>query len=205
MEWVTTSTLLVRLGDFANRDAWEQFAQRFREPIIHFARSSGLAEADAEDVAQESLLAFAQAHQRGEYDRSKGRLSQWLFGIAYRKAMDALRARARREAKIGLNVAESSFWVDVPDEESASTAWDTTWHKCLLQHCLEQVQREVEPTTYRAFELVAREHRSAADVAQELGVPIKLVYNAKHRVLKRIRELREEFDHVEPDHRPAVS
>ena len=196
MDWITTSTLLTRLNDFDDNAAWTRFAGRFRQPLVAFARSLGLGAGDAEDVAQESLLAFAQAYRAGEYEIGKGRLSRWLFGIAYRKALDARRERARREAKIGVGVGASSFWEDVPDEQAATTLWDVTWERTLLAQCLDQVRREVEPLTFRAFELAGLEQRPAPDVAAELGVPVKLVYNAKHRVLKRVRELREELDHV---------
>jgi RNA polymerase sigma-70 factor (ECF subfamily) len=195
VEWVTTSTLLGRLGDFENRGAWDHFAARFRLPLIAFARSLGMNDADAEDVTQESLVAFAEAYRKGQYEPSKGRLSKWLFGIAYRQALNFRRANARREARVAVAGA-SSFWNDVPDEQTATGMWDEAWETSLLEQCLEQVQHEVEPQTFRAFELTVREQRSPAQAAKELGVPVKLVYNAKHRLLKRIRELREEFDDV---------
>lgn len=196
VEWVTTSTLLDRLGGLDDRETWEQFARRFRLPIVQFVRGMGLRPADAEDVAQESLLAFTQGFRRGQYDRAKGRLSKWLFGIAYRQAMNARREIARREAKHGTPGKDSSFWRDIPDEQAASATWDQSWEQSLLEQCLELIRREVEPLTYRAFELTVREQRSPAAAARELGVSVKLVYNAKHRLLKRIRELREELDQV---------
>ena len=61
-EWVTTSTMLQRLSDFDDRGAWERFSARFLHPIQAYARKRGLGHEEAEDVAQESLLAFAQAY-----------------------------------------------------------------------------------------------------------------------------------------------
>ena len=59
MAWLTTATVLQNLRDFDNREAWSSFADRFRQPVVSFARSMGLHQADAEDAAQETLLAFA--------------------------------------------------------------------------------------------------------------------------------------------------
>jgi RNA polymerase sigma factor (sigma-70 family) len=196
VEWVTTSTLLMRLGDFENRGAWDHFVSRFRQPVIAFARKLGLSSIDAEDVAQEALLAFAQSFRQGQYDPSKGRLSHWLFGIAYRQVLSARRDAGKREARFGVPGAASSFWGDVPDEETATKMWDQTWEKSLLEQCLQQVRLEVEPSTYRAFELTVRDQLTPADAARQLNVPVKTVYNARHRVLGRIRQLRAEFDHV---------
>lgn len=191
MEWLTTTTILENLRDYQNRDAWQRFAQRFSRPIQSFAIQMGLSPADADDVAQETLVAFAESLRGGQYDRSKGRLSRWLFGIAYRQALNSRRGGARRP----LNVTQSMLR-GIEDEASASAAWDEEWELRAMEGCLEQVRQEVEPTTYRAFELVVQHDRPAADAASELGVPVKLVYNAKHRVLKRLRELRAEFEEL---------
>ena len=188
MAWLTTATVLQNLRDFDNREAWSSFADRFRQPVVSFARSMGLSQADAEDAAQETLLAFAEAYRRGQYDPAKGRLSKFLFGIAYRQAL-----RARR---VGAQVAPvgTTVWSQVPDEQEASGIWDTEWEQSLLDECLQQVRTEFEPVTLRAFELTVREGKDAAEAAAELGVPVKSVYNAKHRILKRIRELRGQYE-----------
>lgn len=190
MEWLTTSTILERLRDYENRNAWDQFAERFRQPIVRFARQMGLSSTDAEDAAQETLIAFAEAYRRGQYHRDRGRLSQWLFGIAYRQSLNARRKHARNAARIVRDSSGAARLGEVADEQAATSHWETVWEESLLDDCLRQVRREVEPVTYRAFELSVRDGQPAADVATALEVPVKTVYNAKHRVLKRIRELR---------------
>jgi len=195
MVWLTTATVLQKLRDFDNREAWDTFTERFRQPVVSFARSMGLKQADAEDVAQETLLAFAEAYKRGQYDPAKGRLSRFLFGIAYRQALKARRVGAGAVAKdVNVGNAPTGFWSEVPDEETASGIWDTEWEKSLLDRCMQQVRQEFEPQTFRAFELVVRDGQSPDEAAQSLGLTVKSVYNAKHRILKRVRELREEFE-----------
>ena len=94
-DWVTTSVLLSELRDFGNQAAWDRLADRFREPVVAFARKMGLTPSQAEDAAQETLLAFAEAFRDGKYDPAKGRLNRWLFGIAFRQVLNAKRARGR--------------------------------------------------------------------------------------------------------------
>lgn len=190
MEWHTTSTILESLRDQGNNAAWRQLDARFRGAIVGFARRLGISDTDAEDVAQETLVEFVSAYRRGRFDREKGRLSRWLFGIAYRQALHGRRTRQRQAAKAGLAQTETSFWDNVPDKQVASASWDREWEQALLQQCLDQVAREVEITTLRAFQLVVGQNHSPARTAEQLGVPVKTVYNAKHRVLNRIRELR---------------
>ncbi|RJP38130.1 MAG: sigma-70 family RNA polymerase sigma factor [Phycisphaerales bacterium] len=189
MEWITTSTILQSLKEFHNQSAWQRFAERFRPSIVRFARKLGLSEAEAEDVAQETLAAFAAAYRDGRYDRDKGRLSRWLFGIAYRQAQRARTGQARRAGMEGAP-ENTSFWEHAPDEQSLARLWDQQWEQGLLEQCLRQVRQEVEPSTMRAFEAVALADRAPAAVAAETGLSVKAVYAAKYRVLKRIRELR---------------
>jgi len=53
---------------------------------------------------------------------------------------------------------------------------------------LQRIQPCFEPATWRAFELVWIESRSAAETAQELSLRIEQIYLAKSRVLKRLSE-----------------
>ncbi len=147
----------------------------------------GLDRSDADDVAQETLLAFAGRYRNGDYDRSKGRLSHWLFGIAYRQALNARRRLARREAQFPRGTASLSAF---PDKRIVVQVWEERWDDAILRECLKRIRWEVEPTTLRAFERVVRDQRTPTETAMELGITVKSVYNAKHRILKRIRELR---------------
>jgi RNA polymerase sigma factor (sigma-70 family) len=195
VDWVTTSTILQQLREFENATAWQLFVQRFHAPILAFVRRMGMSAQDAEDVAQESLLAFAESYRAGKYDREKGRLSSWLFGIAYRQVLRQKRRIGRRR-----EVHEAdypSLIARLPDERGAADLWERSWEEFLLKECLARVQREVQPGTFRAFELTVREDRPPGDVAGELGVTTRAVYNAKHRVLKRVRELRVDLERMD--------
>lgn len=194
MTWLTTATVLQKLRDFDNREAWDSFAVRFRQPVVSFARGMGVKPADAEDVAQETLLAFAEAYRGGKYDPTKGRLSRFLFGIAYRQALRARRQMGETAAPVAVAETGTGFWSQIADEQAASGIWDTEWERSVLDRCLAQARLEFEPQTYRAFEMVVREELSPDDAAAKLGIGLKSVYNAKHRVLKRIRELRAQYE-----------
>jgi RNA polymerase sigma factor (sigma-70 family) len=195
-EWITTSTILSGLHDFEDRGAWERFVARFRAPIVHLALGQGMKASDAEDVAQETLLAFADGFRAGHYDVHKGRLSRWLFGIAYRQVLRARGAGQRREAGVVLGDDRTDGLPEVADESLATRSWDLEWERAILAQCIERARSEVQPLTFRAFELAAIEDRDPAQVALELAIDVKAVYNAKHRLLKRIRELRQSMEQL---------
>jgi RNA polymerase sigma factor (sigma-70 family) len=192
MRWITTTLLLESLRD-ADEAAWKQFIDRFRAPIVRFACDLGLAADEAEDVAQETLMDFVRAYRNGQYDRERGRLSAWLFGIAHRRVRYAWRKRADQPRQVA-GAERTAFWENLPDEEAARESWDASWEQTVLDQCLRQVRAEVESNTIRAFELFALQGRSAADVAGELGMSRNAVFIAKHRVMKRVLELMRQFE-----------
>lgn len=196
MEWVTTSTILEGLRDFENREAWDALVLRFRSPVVRFGRGLGLDAEAAEEVAQETLLAFAESLRAGRYERDKGRLSKWLFGIAWRQAKRQQRRQARPEQAGPPAGRGDSFWRQVPDEDAAADTWEREWERAVLAECLARVRMEVRPITFEAFEMVIFQEQPPAETASALGVDVKAVYNAKHRVLKRMRELRPEVEEL---------
>src|SRR3990172_5129738 len=141
MEWITTSTILESLADHSNRAAWERFVGRFRGPLVGFARHMGLSETDAEDAAQETLAVFADEYRNGRYDPTKGRLSRWLFGIAYRVGL-ARRRSVIRSAAMAANLPPETL-DELPGEDGASRLWDEECEKAVLELCLQKVRQEV--------------------------------------------------------------
>ncbi|MFN0151076.1 MAG: RNA polymerase sigma factor [bacterium] len=197
MDWITTSTILHDLRNLENRAAWGQFVQRFRAPVVSFARRMGVPAEQCEDVAQETLMAFVKSYQEGKYDRAKGHLSSWLFGIAYRQALMNLRSAGRREVLLPGSADSQPPGENIPDERFATTHWDVRWEEFVFQECYERVRAELSEETRRAFERVVLEDASPEQAAADLGVSVKAIYNAKHRVLRRIREVRAELEGTE--------
>jgi RNA polymerase sigma-70 factor (ECF subfamily) len=185
VEWVTTTILLDRLGDFDDA-VWGRFTDRFRGPLIEFSRRYGFDEETAQDVAQDTLLAFARGFRDGRYDRTRGRLRSWLFGIAYREIARRLRDDAVRARQAPKSSRRTSFLESVPDEAEAGAVWERAWERHVFAECIETVRQEVGAGTFLAFELVALRGVSAADVARELGITRNAVFLAKHRVLRRL-------------------
>lgn len=197
MEWLTTSTILSALRDFDNTPAWKRFDARFRRPVVRFLIAAGLSHSDAEDVAQEVLIAFAESYRRGEYDRERGRLSRWLFGVAYNHLLRHRQKQGRRAARLVSQAQGEAALAELPDEDTACGTWDQTWEEVMWRECLDRVRIEFAPATMAAFERSVSGDRKPAEVAEELGTTVKAVYNARHRVLKRLRELREGLEETE--------
>ena len=125
----------------------------------------------------------------------RARLSELASDLELAAELRARETSNRRPAS-GHEQESSSDLHAIADEEQATRSWDAEWERAILEQCLAQARREVQPQTFRAFELTALQDRDAAQAAEELAIDVKAVYNAKHRLLQRIRELRQSMEQL---------
>jgi RNA polymerase sigma-70 factor, ECF subfamily len=190
---VTTITLLQSLHDPDNHNAWQQFCLRFEPMLVAYARRSGIEERDVPDVVQEVLLAFLTSFRNGRYDPVRGRLKQWVGGIAANQILLALRKRKHPEPQLATTSSGTSPWNLVPDMRTLTDTFDREWEQAILHRCLEEVQIRVEPQTYAAFCRCVLEAAPPKQVADDLGMSLNAVYISKHKVLKLLRQIEKDF------------
>jgi RNA polymerase sigma factor (sigma-70 family) len=193
MEWVTTTQVLEELQSSNDAPAWQRFCGHFHIVVVSFAKHMGLSVPDAEDAAQETMLAFVKAFRDGKYNRDKGHLSDWLFGIAKHVILN-FRKRQPLEQLMADKTTGTSFWNMIQDDHSIKLSWETEWRQMVLAKCFEQARREFDPKVFKAFELYALTQTEVDKVAQQLEMSRNAVYIAKCRVLSRLRELHGQFE-----------
>lgn len=193
---ITSTSLLEGLRRPDNQTVWSQFDARYRPMILKYANRLGLSEADAQDAAQQTLIAFCEAYQAGKYEREKGRLRIWLFGIARNQILNARRRRYQKEKQVVDDTDQTQFFGRVADEDQFEKLWEEEWREAVLRQCLEEVRREMDAKSIEAFELFAWKGWPAAKVAEHLDTTPNAVFIAKHRIMKRIRELVPKMEEV---------
>src|SRR5258706_1893271 len=92
----TRQTLLSKLRNLEDQESWRTFFDRYWELLYNVARRSGLGDAEAQDVVQETVIAVAKAMPDFRYDPARGSFKQWLLRIAGRRIMDQLRRKYRQ-------------------------------------------------------------------------------------------------------------
>ena len=75
----TRTTMVVGLRNLEDQAVWNRFFNSYWKLIYHSARSSGLEDADAQEVVQETVIAVTKNIGNLEYDRSKGSFKGWLM------------------------------------------------------------------------------------------------------------------------------
>ena len=183
----TRYTLLARLSDPCDVAAWTEFTQIYEDAIYRYSRSRGLQDSDARDVVQQVLLVVHRAAGKWQPSGRTGSFRSWLRQTARRVCLRRLRDCRRADCAVGgSSVVERLHGLAdaVPSgqaEELDRRRWAFCW-------AAGEVEREVEPKTWRAFWLTSIDGVPAAEAADQLGMKIGAVYAAKCRVLARIRQ-----------------
>jgi RNA polymerase sigma-70 factor (ECF subfamily) len=191
----TRPSLLVRLRDDRDHEAWARFVQVYGPLIYGYARRQGLQDADAADLMQDSLRVVAGAVKGLAYDPHKGSFRAWLFTVV-RNQLYRFRSRQDRAGRGTGDSAAHERLQELPArEDSRDCWWDEEYDRRRFAWAGEQVRGQVQPATWQAFWQTAVEGKSGQEVAAALGMSVAAVYLAKSRVMARlkeqVRELRE--------------
>jgi RNA polymerase sigma-70 factor (ECF subfamily) len=182
----TRPSLLARIRDLRDEDAWRQFVALYTPLVYRFARNRGLQDADAGDLAQDVLRAVAAAADRLEYDPRRGSFRGWLYGVARHKLAD-FRAKRLRHRPAGGDAAAQALLREQP-AAGDEALWDQEYEQRLFEWAAEQVRGGFKDQTWQAFWQTAVEGREPRETAANLGMSLGAVYIAKSRVLARLRK-----------------
>ena len=183
----TRASLIVRLRDRSDQEAWAEFVEVYRPVVYRLARRKGLQDADAEDLAQQVLSAVAAAVDRWEPDPARGRFRTWLHRIAHNLIVNALTRRAP-DRGTGDDGAHGLLDRQPAREGPDSDLLRAESRSEVFQWAARQIRGEFQSDTWMAFWLAAVEGRPVAEVARELGKRPGAVYAARGRVMRRLKE-----------------
>jgi RNA polymerase sigma-70 factor (ECF subfamily) len=182
----TRSSLLLRIRDPGDGEAWDEFAGIYT-PLIHrYCQRRGLQDADAADVAQEVMLAVSGAIGRFELKPIKGSFRSWLFRITHNTFADFLERRNRGPQGGGGSTVRRI--VEAQPDPAAEDLWHQEYQRYLFDWVCRQVRGHFEESTWQAFWRTAVEKEKGEDVARALGISVGAVHIAKSRVLARMKE-----------------
>jgi len=181
----TRPSLLLRLRDPRDAEAWRAFVDVYGPLVYGHARRRGLKHEDAEDVTQRAFTRVSEAIRTFNYQPDLGRFRDWL-GTVVRNEINRL-LKAEMGAARGKG-GDADLRLENLAAPPADAAWTAEFNAHILQVALERCRGRFEPATWRAFERVWLQQTPAVQVAQEMGQPIDWVYVAKSRVLKLLAQ-----------------
>ena len=167
-------------------DSWSRLVSAFGPIVFRWCRKSGVPEADAADIVQEVFVSLARGAWRFERQKEIGSFRSWLATITRSRVTDFFRRQAKTQAAVG--GSDALQWMQQQAEHVDSSVSLDGIGKALAQRLLVVVQSEFEPATWQAFWQTTIDGRAVSAVAESLGMSASSVYQAKSRVLRRLRQ-----------------
>ncbi len=186
----TRVSLLLRVRDSSDEQAWREFYELYAPLLYAYARAHGLKHEDAEDIRAICCETLVKSMKNFDYEKSKGGFKAWLRTMVHRRVVDRLRKRRERPAQI------EELRALPAETPSAEQLWEEAWTKRHLAYCVERVRQRVAVRTFELFDLLTREQLSVAEICAQKQVSANQVYKAKARMIEMIRQ---EMRLLDPD------
>ena len=199
----TRPSLMLRLRDPQDQQAWTQFVSVYEPLVLRLLRQRGLQEADARDVTQQVVLAVTQAVERWQPDGRAASFRRWLFAIARKLALKFIQrgTGASGPARRGVGGTDMLDLLNsLPEPEHRTvTTFDEEYRNEVFVWAAEQVRGEFRESTWDVFWRTCVLNEPIAEVASDLGITTGSVYVARSRIIARLRQRVEE---CEAEHDP---
>ncbi len=188
----TRATLIQRLKNWQDEASWQDFFDTYWKLILGVAIKSGLNQAEAEDVVQETMFSVAKRMPHFKYDPAIGSFKAWLLNLVRWRILDQLRKRGPLFARHphpehGASAHDTHPMAD-PASQALERMWDEEWEKNLFEAAITVVKRRLDPQRYQIFDLYVNKGWPPEKVAHTLDIPIDHVYLAKHRITEMIKK-----------------
>jgi RNA polymerase sigma-70 factor (ECF subfamily) len=202
----TRQSLLSRLRDVQDERGWQEFFDRYWRLIYNVARRSGLADAEAQDVVQNTFIYLSRKMPGFHYDPTRGSFKSWLR-VVTRSRIGAFR-RSEKTGKIlirdpggaveSANEPDPLDAIPDPSADALDEIWQREWEDNLINTALRRIRAKVSSQQLLIFRLATLNELPLTQVARKLGVSLPRVYLARHRVGKlfktEIEQMRRETE-----------
>lgn len=182
-EYRTRMTLLEKLRDSHDDDAWSDFAYYYRGYIYAIARRMGMSPADADDVVQDVLIKCWKKLPEFRYDSTKGRFRGWLCQVTGNAVKNRHRAQVGQSIGLDDNPEALDAQSVRPDIERIA---DEEWNDYLPHLAWKNVSERFGENVREVRDSLEKK-MSPAEVAKKLGISQSSVYVYGKRIKDAMR------------------
>lgn len=176
---VDWSGLIAEIALRGDREAFRRLFEFFAPRIKGYLMRTGSGEAEAEEIAQEAMIALWRKADR--FDPATSGAVAWIFTIARNLRIDALR-RGRRAERM-LQEVEAEYRPE--PVESTETAFSRSQEAGHVEAALQRLPAQQSEIIRLSF----LEEKPHSEIAVSLGIPLGTVKSRVRLAMNRLREL----------------
>lgn len=177
----TPVSLLERLRSGGRQEDWERFVDLYSPLLCSWARRFSHTEDDIRDLVQEVFAHLLRRLPQFVYDPNL-RFRSWIRTVFFNQARDWL-----KKADL-LDGAERPDMEKLVAPDQFEQRIDEDYARDVVARAAQLLRPEYSDNCWRAFWETAVNERSGIEVAAELGMTPEAVYQAKSRIMRRLRQ-----------------
>ncbi|XZE54580.1 sigma-70 family RNA polymerase sigma factor [Planctomycetaceae bacterium SH139] len=185
-----TSLTLLNLVVAKDQEAWQNLTQLYGPLVGYWCRKAHVPIDDRDDIVQEVFRSVFTGIPNFSKSPTEGTFRGWLWTISRNKIRDYFKVRVNKAIATGGTDAHLNIQ-QVPEFEPLDAESSLHEENNLTRQALKIIRSEVKQHTFDAFWRSTIDGISPDVVAVDLGISVDSVYQAKARMLKRLRELLE--------------
>jgi RNA polymerase sigma-70 factor (ECF subfamily) len=187
----TRASLLKRLKNLEDNQSWQEFFDTYSGFIHHIAMKSGLTDAEAKDVVQETFIAVAKNIGAFEYD-PRGSFKAWLLKGTHWRIAEQFRRRlpVSQGSSEGMKDTRRTRTFERFPTSTAhgwDAKWEVDWRNYIQNAAIQRIRRTVNPKHYQIFDTYVIKCWPVEKVMKTLRVSEAQVYKAKERIVKSLQ------------------
>ena len=196
--YVTRHTLLARIRDPQDSEAWKEFIDFYKNYIYVIVRSMNIKPHDADDILQQVTLKLWKNLPNHLHDPEKGRFRAWVSTVTKNTVISFIKKQQTRADKMdqAQKEEENTYLKGIKLPEIDNIA-QKEWQVFVTNTALENLEDRFTVQAIQAFRMNIA-GTSPEDIAKEIGVSRDSVYKyisrVKVRFIDEINYLRQEMD-----------
>ena len=184
-QYKTRQTLIRRVQDVQDEQAWEEFVQVYQRYIYAVIRGMNISEQDAEDLFQLVVMKLFDRLPKQDLTQIK-RFRSWLGTVTRNSVIDFVRKRKREVEQFKAAEKEDALsYLQGISIADIDRVLEQEWKVELTNMALENITPLFSARAIRVFELSLK-GGSASEIAREVGLKENSIYGIRTRVKERL-------------------
>jgi len=176
MDSHTRHTLIQRVKDPHNEDAWKIFSDTYKGFIVSVLRKLGIREAEVSDLSQEVIVKLWKQLPNFDYEPKKGKFRTWLYHIVRNTAYSHMKSRGSEQKRIKLYFQDGD-----EGTEELKVIIHEQWKTFICDKALDNLLEHFNSQSIEIFKKTL-EGKAVATLAKEYTLKENTIYRIKNRV-----------------------
>ena len=190
----TRKTLLLRIKDQYNDDAWAEFSEVYKRYIYAIIRRMNINAADADDIVQRIMMQLWKKLPTMTYDEQKS-FRAFLSVVTKHEVLDFI-DQGKRQVKRDQKAFDEDYLNSIRLPEIQTIA-KSEWQIYLTNRAFAIMAKDYDELAVEGFRMCLK-GATVAEVAKYMAAEEKVVYNLrfrmKERFAKEINKLRQDLE-----------